>query len=348
MRVLVATIVHHPEDARIRHRQIPALLDAGWDVTYVAPAGDLTARPDGMTRIEVPRSSGRDRLRALAGMRRILRHHTPTVDLTVLHDPELLFLTGAIHGPAVWDVHEDLHAQITDKPWLPRPLQPLAATGARLLERRGQRVLRTIAEVGYADAHPDAVLIRNSVDVPDHTEPAGDDRVVYLGRVSPGRGADLLGAIAALLPPAMSVDVIGPLDPGVELPPTVLSRGFVPNNLALDELAGATAGLALLRDLPNYRHSLPTKILEYLAHGVPVITTPLPAAVEVVSGHDCGIVVPFDDPTAVVDAIVTLRNDPEQRTRLGRNGHAAVREHYNWRDDSARMIDFYESVARPT
>ena len=34
---LVVTVVHHPEDARIRHRQIPALLAAGWDVTYVAP-----------------------------------------------------------------------------------------------------------------------------------------------------------------------------------------------------------------------------------------------------------------------------------------------------------------------
>ncbi len=346
MKVLVATIVHHPEDARIRHRQIPALLHAGWDVTYVAPVGDLTPTPDGMTRIEVPRSAGRDRLGALRQMRRSLRRHSPAVDLTVLHDPELLAIAGSITGPAIWDVHEDLLAQITDKPWLPRPLQPLAATGARLLARRGRRLPRTIAEVGYAGAHPDAVLVRNSVEVPDDIAPTGDDRVVYLGRVSPGRGADLLGSIAAGLPGAMIVDVIGPLDTGVDLPPTVRSRGFIPNNIALSELSGATAGLALLRDLPNYRHSLPTKILEYLAHGVPVITTPLPAAVEVVEGYDCGIVVPFDDPSAVVDAIAELRTDPARRTRLGRNGHAAVREHYNWHDDSARMIDFYETVAR--
>jgi hypothetical protein len=35
--VLVMTVVHNPEDARIRQRQINALITAGWKVTYVAP-----------------------------------------------------------------------------------------------------------------------------------------------------------------------------------------------------------------------------------------------------------------------------------------------------------------------
>ena len=34
---LVITVVHNPEDARIRHRQIAALIAAGWQITYVAP-----------------------------------------------------------------------------------------------------------------------------------------------------------------------------------------------------------------------------------------------------------------------------------------------------------------------
>ena len=39
MRVVVCTIVHHPADARIYLRQIRALLDAGHEVTYIAPVG---------------------------------------------------------------------------------------------------------------------------------------------------------------------------------------------------------------------------------------------------------------------------------------------------------------------
>ncbi|HYY17978.1 MAG TPA: glycosyl transferase, partial [Streptosporangiaceae bacterium] len=37
MRVVVCTVVHHPADARILHREIRALLDAGHDVAYIAP-----------------------------------------------------------------------------------------------------------------------------------------------------------------------------------------------------------------------------------------------------------------------------------------------------------------------
>ena len=40
---------------------------------------------------------------------------------------------------------------------------------------------------------------------------------------------------------------------------------------------------------------MPTKVVEYMAHGVPVITTPLPLAVELVQNADCGFVVPFGD-----------------------------------------------------
>lgn len=37
MHVLVVTVVHNPSDARIRYRQIRALLEAGHQVTYLAP-----------------------------------------------------------------------------------------------------------------------------------------------------------------------------------------------------------------------------------------------------------------------------------------------------------------------
>ena len=45
MRVVVCTVVHHPADARIFYREIRALLDAGHDVTYIAPHGEPGQRP---------------------------------------------------------------------------------------------------------------------------------------------------------------------------------------------------------------------------------------------------------------------------------------------------------------
>ena len=52
MRVLVCTVVHNPADARILHRQIRALLDAGHEVTGIAASAPqavkaaLAERPD--------------------------------------------------------------------------------------------------------------------------------------------------------------------------------------------------------------------------------------------------------------------------------------------------------------
>ena len=46
MRVVVCTIVHHPADARIYHRQIRALLDAGHQVMYIAPVDSGNFYPE--------------------------------------------------------------------------------------------------------------------------------------------------------------------------------------------------------------------------------------------------------------------------------------------------------------
>ena len=61
MRVVVCTVVHHPADARIYYRQIRALLDAGHQVTYIAPFGELEDFPErtqpSLTTVTIPRNS---------------------------------------------------------------------------------------------------------------------------------------------------------------------------------------------------------------------------------------------------------------------------------------------------
>jgi glycosyltransferase involved in cell wall biosynthesis len=93
---------------------------------------------------------------------------------------------------------------------------------------------------------------------------------------------------------------------------------------------GALAGLALLHDEPNFRHSLPTKVAEYMARGVPVITSPLPVAAGLVERYRCGTVVPFRDPVAAADAVLRLAADPGLRARQGQLGHRGAAESLGW------------------
>ena len=99
----------------------------------------------------------------------------------------------------------------------------------------------------------------------------------------------------------------------------------MPNADALRLVEGALA-LTLLQDEPNFRHSMPTKIAEYMARAVPAVSTPLPLAAELVETADAGFVVPFNDPRAAADAILKLDADPDLRVQLGLRAHAYARE----------------------
>ncbi len=363
MRVVVCTIVHHPADARIYHRQIRALLDAGHEVTYIAPVGPhdfQSERPGPSLQLRpVPRAAGRRRTGAILAARSALARHASGADLLLIHDPELLLALPVRRRrpPVIWDVHEDTAAALSTKPWLPRPLRPPAAVAVHTAERMAERYVHLIlAEHGYvsrfARRHP---VVPNTTYVPDVPAPAGDDRrVVYLGHLSPDRGsAEMVELARRLRPRGITVELVGPADARAraQIEPAQAAgllrwRGFVPNDQAMPMLDGALAGLSLLHDEPNFRHSLPTKVVEYMARGVPVVTTPLPAAVELARGHECGFVVPFGDVSAAADAVLELDGDIALRTKMGGRGYQAAYSSLGWPSDAREFVAQLESWAK--
>lgn len=345
MHALVATVVHHPEDARILHRQVRALLDAGHTVTYMAPFRECGVTPwRSLHSIDVPRAAGRERLRALRAARAALTEHAPRADLLLFHDPELLLALPSRRPVTVWDVHEDTAAALLTKPWVPRPLRRPLGTVVRSFERRAERRMRLLlAEEGYRSRfrrpHP---VVPNTTDVP--AVPArvpGGDRAVYLGHVSVARGArEMVGLGRILRRHGVRLEIIGGADPDVrpllreaQQEGALTWYGFVPNDRALRMCAGAAAGLSLLHDTPNYRHSMPTKIVEYMAHGIPVVSSPSPVAQALVAERPegpAGLVVPFGDVRAAADAVLRLSGDEELRTRMGSTGHAIAQASFHW------------------
>lgn len=352
MRILVVTVVHDPEDARIRHRQVAALLRAGHEVVLAAPFSAYGRTPPaGVEPVDLPRARGRRRAGAVLATARLLRRRAGDVDVVLLHDPELLLAAGRRvrrRARVVWDVHEDTAAALVLKPWLPRPLRPAAAACVRAAEAWAERrVCLLLAEDAYATrfAQPH-VVVPNSVLVPDQEPgPPGLDRVVYLGRLTTARGALDLVRLGRALRGRVRVELIGNADGDVaeqlraaHEAGSVRWHGFLPNDRALALLPGALAGLSLLHDQPNYAHSRPTKLMEYMAHGVPVVTTPNPVSAELVTRYDCGQVVPFGDTQAVADAVLRLRADESLRRGQGARGRRAATEDLSWWNDAGRFV----------
>ncbi|MFT5222223.1 MAG: glycosyltransferase involved in cell wall biosynthesis [Glaciecola sp.] len=362
MRVLVVTVVHTPLDARIHARQIAALRAAGHDVTYVAPFQAHGAAPcevhPGVLTFDVPRAVGRGRSAAWRAARRHVKQLAPRHDVVLLHDPELVVaLRGlrVLRGRLViLDVHEDTGAALVDKAWLPEALRPFVAAGVRRLEVIAQRDLRLLlAEERYVDRFPadrdgfPHPVVPNTPVIPDQVPegPSVPPRVVHVGRLSVLRGVRDLLEVGRLLQGECEVHLIGSADADViaevkqaHAAGTIIWHGFVPNNRALSMIEGATAGLALLHDAPNYRVSMPTKLWEYLGRGVPVVTTPLPLALAALEEAGVGTVVPFGDPEAVVAAVRALCADPAQARAHAVVGHEYVRTHRAWNADGPAFV----------
>lgn len=361
-RILVLTVVHHPEDARIRHRQIDALLDDGWDVTYAAPFTGYGVTPDpraGLTTVDLPRARGRRRLSALRTARDLLRRSDH--DLVLLHDPELtLAARGLDLPPVVWDVHEDAAATMHVKPWLPAFLAGPAASAVHRLERSAEdRMHLLLAEEGYRSRfRREHLVVPNTTRVPATVRPPDDPRVVYVGHLTRARGAFEMVELGALLRTRsmgqLRVQLVGHADDETtalltSAPPGVEWLGFRAHAEAMAIVDGALAGLSLLHDEPNYRVSQPTKVVEYLAHGVPVVTTPLHHAAALVRRTGGGVVVPFSagraDPGVVADAVLELARDRQAGTRMSALGHAYAAEHLDWDRHSRAFVEHLAAVS---
>ena len=104
------------------------------------------------------------------------------------------------------------------------------------------------------------------------------------------------------------------------------------------ELAGATAFvLPCRRETDGGMDNLPTVIMEAMAAGLPVISTPLAGVPEMVENGTSGELVPEQDPIALAAAIARLFDDPVRARKLGARGRDIAREKFAI-DESARQL----------
>lgn len=335
--ILVATSVHQAEDPRIRRRTVGVLARHA-RVRYAT----RTPGPADLDDHQWVALHG-GRLRRVLGVAREAWRRD--VGMVSLHDPELLPVGLVVRAlrrvPVVFDVHEDVPAQIATKPWLPRPVRrPLARAAAWLLRRAERHLVVTLAEPNYARLfRRDHPVLPNYPDVAALPAPAPDGgSIVYLGDVTEPRGASLAVRAVAGLDPPRRLRLVGRCAPDLaarlralaaELGVDLELPGFLPHPEAMAVTARATVGIAPLADIPNYRDSLPTKTLEYLALGVPVVASDLPGTRKVIGELPGVQLAEPADVHAWTAALQRTCDDPAWR-EAARGNADAVRARFTW------------------
>lgn len=359
--IAVVSTVHHGQDTRVLRRTTIALADADNRVAYVTadppPASALDGRAIQVVGLDPP--VGRfDRMTRIQ-WQALQRTIDTGADVVHLHDPELLptaLVLRAMGRGIVFDLHEDLAAQVLLKDWVAPRLRPLVRAVVSTVE---SVLPRLVDEIVVADPELAArlvdrgatniTLVQNHPDLaelPDSAPIRQPRQVVYVGGVTTARG--LFTMIEAVRisrdDNPFSLVVGGPFpSPEIEAEARDAAQGldvefagWIPRNRVWKLLLSSSVGLAILDRTPNYEHAQPTKVYEYLAAGLEVIASDFPLWRRLFTGVEQVHFVEPDDPVALAHQVQScLADGPDAAARAALR--TRVEDSWSWAAQRAAL-----------
>ena len=200
-------------------------------------------------------------------------------------------------------------------------------------------IVRSLAQV--AEAADKVRRVWPVVDLArfDPSSPDGDGplRLLYAGTVGLAHGLDVLIEASRLAGPEVVQTTIA--GDGADAPrieaiirqrrvANVKMLGAVAAERVADLYRQCDASVVLLRDLPIFAGALPTKMLESMAAGRPLLLSARGEAAQLLERAGAGLVTAPGDPAALAEACRLLRSDPAMRRALGGAGRVYAEEHF--------------------
>jgi glycosyltransferase involved in cell wall biosynthesis len=253
----------------------------------------------------------------------------------------------------IYDVHEYLGETVRTKHWIPAPLRrPLAVAAGRLELAAGARcdaVIGVNEDLAARFALAGARRVRAITNAPWGHDfpppvPCPEPVVLYVGGLAAVRGLEVMRRAAQLLTtPGARVVLAGPGDPG-ELPEGVTYLGVVDHSAVPDLLAHAAVAWIPLQMHENYARAVPTKLVEAMAAGRPVVASDFGRMAAIVRQSGCGILVAPGDPAAHAAAIDRLFGDTRLAVELGAAGRRAFDAGLSFEIQADRLTSLYAQV----
>lgn len=102
-------------------------------------------------------------------------------------------------------------------------------------------------------------------------------------------------------------------------------------------VASADVGVVPHHADEAWNTTIPNKLFDYMAAGLPVITSDARPAARIIKDTNAGIVFRSADTQSLAQAIIKLAN-PQLRMRMGEAGRNSIRTRYNWEVDAGRLL----------
>ena len=365
-RICHITTVHPRYDTRIFVKECSSLAAQGFEVHLVVADGKGDETRNGVQIHDIGEPGSRwQRLLYYAKKIRLKTEEIHPA-LCHFHDPELLRVGARLRRKGyevVYDAHEDVPRQMITKAYLPKFAWKLISA---LFERYENSVAAKISGVitatpfirdRFLNVQPRVKEVQNFPFLKEfgNTGPAQTsgkkDAVCYVGSITKVRG--IFPIVEALSYLEDTVLLLGGKFESEELREAVTNTpgwervkelGFLSREQVSATMAQSMAGLVVLHPTVNYLDSIPVKMFEYMAVGIPVIASDFPYWRELLKGVDCALFVDPLNPEAIAEAIRELKGNPHRIAEMGEAGRKAVREKFNWKNEEEKLTGFYQSI----
>lgn len=365
-RVLLLSTVHPSADSRIVYKIAPSL--QGHYEVFCALPGILGGFREELHLIWLPKF-GRLLPRILfAHPIALFKYLRLRPDIVHIFVPELIPLALLFQwagAKVVYEVQENLFKKFAIKrynnglvfKWLFRFFD-------RLARRRFHLIFTDDAYLEeYRNLTKPFAIIHNYVSLPVMDTLAHEgvrthrSEVFYLGVVSMERCLDrMINAFAMLKNsyPDCHLHLFGPVRVDraeleaiagyQQVKSNITFHGYTDQKVALRYARQAVAGIALLKPVADYPESFPTKLFEYMALKLPVITSDFPVYKRIVEESGSGFCISPYDAEALYRALESCITDGALRSEMGNNGRKAAERCYNWTSEEAKLLSFYNDI----
>lgn len=213
--------------------------------------------------------------------------------------------------------------------------------------------------ITYYDYPPEKITVATSATSEQFFEPdppleRKPGEVVYTGSFLSWKGVDTLISSAKYLDPGISISLYGgsgkelsemqalAKQEGVE--DKVHIHGFISRNAVANILHKASIGVIPNNgELEGQRYTSPLKIFEYLAAGLPIISSDLPSMREIISEPENGIFFEPRNAKDLAEKINNLHKSQELQRAMGKR-NAMIGKQKTWANRAKKAHEFLEEL----
>jgi len=374
VKVCIISSVHNALDNRIFYREACTLKKAGYAVCLIA----VHDKPETLRGITILPLRRLRRVRRPLLWWNILRlARSSRADIFHLHDPELLLLSPLIRlltrKPVIYDVHEANADFVLTKEDIPRLFrlffawflgwfEPFMAIFQSGLIFADDQTAKSFSKVNLPKVtlfnFPETSFLENAIALSREIHER-KPIVLHLGSQKRFRGTDLmLDAFRQVLNavPQAKLLLVGAFSPASleseffleikrrNLTDSISILGQVPFTEISKYLVRASVGWIPWQAVSKNMKNIPTKLFEYLAYAIPVVSSDLPSIQPFIKHLQTGLLVKADDPSSHAEAIIELLTNQSLASSISRRGQDAVRKHFRWSDMEPRLLSLYQQV----